>query len=78
MRTNLINTHESELDVVENNRDCDDYTLEIEDRWCDGTAVVHMTRSELRELGQELIDYANEREASVSGCPRPDRMGGDR
>ena len=60
MRTNLIDTYESEMDVVEHGHD--DYALEIEDRWCEGTAVVLMTRNELRELGQKMLDYANERE----------------
>jgi hypothetical protein len=53
---------DSLVEIVEQNRDCDRYSLEISYRYCDGVATATMTRDELRELGQKLIDFSNERE----------------
>ena len=62
MRRSVFNDEWSEVDLVEHSRDCDDYAMEVEYRYCDGTAVVSMNRDALRALGQSLIDFANERE----------------
>jgi hypothetical protein len=62
IRETVINTQLAVVEIVEHSRDCDNYSIEIEYSYSDGTSVISLTRDGLRDLGQSLIDFANERE----------------
>lgn len=62
IRKTVLTTGQHEIELVEHCRDCDEYSIEIECRYGYGIMIVSLTRDGLRDLGQSLIDFANERE----------------